>query len=321
MKVVLFEDDARGMSPLTDTTAAYELFFGDARISDIWLSRFSGFEVQFAGRWAKPSFKDDSLLLVNSLALIKEDILEKAINDFLRGAVPEGRGMVEGKRLVYAYVPREDAEAIMPFLGNLIDEQAVAAIGQKVMPIITTHTIYDELLRRNQPKVLIDTAWEFLARSLEALKAKTSSPDYLVSRSAAVRGSKIEGNAAVFGSVLVVNSAIRDSIIVGPAKIENSIIENSYVGRYTVISNARVKGLIGDLCLIAADVLGAKVGSGSSVLRPLQKDIRAGTRWGAEGESSDLVDPALKAAFKKEELAPMLSRLQWALSQQGGRPF
>ncbi len=249
-------------------------------------------------------------LLLNSLAVGTEEGFSKALDAFAKGDLPKEKGMVEGKRLVYAYISERDVKAVMPFISDWLDEQGVGAIGQKVMPIRTTHTIYDDLMKRKQPKVLIDTAWEFLAKSLDSISAQTGGNSSYVGTSVNVVGSKIENSSVALGPTRVVNSTIKNSVIAGPAVIENSFIENSYVGSYSVISNAHIKGLIGDLCVIGADVIGARVGSGSLVLKGLQKDVRTSTRWGAEGLAADELEVRLKKAFDDRGFSSSFQRLQ-----------
>ncbi len=313
MKLVLFEDVAKGMAPLNDSTPAYDLVFGTKKLRDFWSSRFSGLEVEFASRWESPLKGNDDLLLLNSLAVGTDEGFSKAIEAFAKGDVPDEKGMVEGRRLVYAYVLKQDVEAIMPFISDWLDEQDVGAIGQKVMPIRTTHTIYDDLMKRSQPKVLVDTAWEFLAKSLDAISAQTGGNGSYVGGSVDVVGSRIDSAALVAGPTRVVNSTIKSSIIAGPAIIENSFIENSYVGSHSIISNAHVKGLVGDLCVIDADVINARVGSGSLVLKELQKDVKPNTRWGAEGPGTDELMVRIKRAFSDQGLSSNVQRLQSSL--------
>ncbi|MGC8671029.1 MAG: hypothetical protein ACP5SK_04400 [Thermoprotei archaeon] len=314
MKLVLFEDAAKGMAPLNDITPTYDLVFGTKKLRDFWSSRFPELELELASRWERPSKNEDDLLLLNSLAVGVDEEFSKALDAFAKGDLPEEKGMVEGKRLVYAYVSKRDVKAVMPFISGWLDEQDVGAIGQKVMPIRTTHTVYDDLMKRNQPKILVDTAWEFLAKSLDAISAQIGGNGYYAGGSVGLIGSKIENGTVAFGPTRVVNSTIKNSIIAGPAVIENSFIENSYVGSYTIISKAHVKGLIGDLCVISADVIDARVGSGSLILKELQKDVKINARWGAEGLAPDELEVRLKSFFKDSGLASSFKRLQGSLS-------
>ncbi|WP_449461976.1 hypothetical protein PQ610_05855 [Tardisphaera miroshnichenkoae] len=314
MKLVLFEDVTKGMAPLNDITPTYELVFGTKKLRDFWSSKLPGLKVELAGRWDRPSKSDEDLFLLNSLAVGAEEGFSKTLEALAKGNLPDEKGMVEGRRLVYAYISKQDVEAVMPFIDGWLDEQDVGAIGQKVMPIRTTHTIYDDLMRRNQPKVLVDTSWEFLAKSLDAISAQNGGNSSYVARSVDVVESKIENSAVAIGPSRVVNSTIRNSIIAGPALIENSTIENSYVGSYTVISNAHIRGLIGGLCVVGADVIGAKVGSGSLVLKELQKDVKINSRWGVESSVADELQVRLKRAFSDREISSAFQRLQTSVT-------
>ncbi len=277
MRVVIFEDGSSSLWPLADIKPAYELYFGRKRVSDVLLSKFNGLKVDFLSRWSSPiEFGGDDILLYNSLALNGDTWLETALNGLVRGDWHGEMGMVEGKRLVFALVEKKYVRAVSSFLRGELDEQKVGAITQKVMPLKTTRTIYDELIKKGEGKILITFPWELLSAGLgsEGSDQVYASPDV------ALDESEIFPQSVVLGKTRVKNSRVKNSIIVGPALIEDADIEDSYIGSHVEIKNSKVSGYVGDYCTIKADVIGkVRVGTGSTVLESLEKDLPALSIW------------------------------------------
>jgi len=277
MRVVIFEAGSSSLWPLADTKPVYDLYFGSKRVSGVLLSKFNGLKVDFSSRWSpRIEFGSDDILLYNSLALNADTWLEAALNGLVRGDWHEEMGMVEGKSLVFAFVDKKYVRAVSSFLRGELDEQKVGAITQKVMPLRATRTIYDELIKKGEPKILITYPWEFLSAGLrsEGSDKVYTSPDTVLD------GSEIFPQSVVLGKTRVKNSRVKNSIIVGPALIEDADIEDSYIGSHVEIKNSKVSGYVGDYSTVKADVIGkVRVGTGSTVLEPLEKDLPALSVW------------------------------------------
>jgi len=287
MKVVLFQDSGASMRPLTDVESTYDLYFGELKVVQAISMKLGGVRVSFTVDDKPIGTIDDDVLLVNSMALGDDGWFGNAVNRILRDEWDGEKGMVEGKRLVFARVSKADVKAISPFLSGEIDEQKVGAICQKVMPIRTTHTVYDELMRKNQPRVLLNFPWEFLQAGLKDLVSRGVQGPRLA-ETVYLEASEVDENSVVLGKTALRRATVKGSIITGPAIVEDSEIINSYVGPHAVVRGAVVRGFIGDYSRIEADVKGGvRVGAGSAVLSPLEKDLPPLSSWGEEEADRD----------------------------------
>ena len=272
LRIVLFQDARELLSPVLDVVSAWDLPFGLHTVFQEVISLVPGGSAEVLR--PSQSFKPDDreVLLLNSLLLAPDPWTKDKLREIAEGGRDGEAGFVEGRRLVFALLTPEVARAVAPLIASCMNEQRVGAVGQRVMPLRTTHTVYDELYRRQQPKVLIGSPWEYVDLAVRA-------------------SGKGEGWSAVQDGVSLQDADLRSSVVMAPSIVRSASFDGSFVGPHSV----EVKGYLGGFNTVRADVRGhVRVRAGSSVLQELQKDLSALVCWPEGPDPEELAEKAYR---------------------------
>lgn len=280
LRIVLFQDARELLSPVLDVVSAWDLPFGLHTVFQEVISLVPGgsAEVLKPGQSFKPD--DHEVLLLNSLLLAPDPWTKDKLREIAEGGREGEAGFVEGRRLVFALLTPEVARAVAPFIVSWMNEQRVGAVGQRVMPLRTTHTVYDELYRRQQPKVLVGSPWEYVDLAVKA-------------------SGKEGGWSAVQDGVSLQDVDLRSSVVMAPSLLRSASLDGSFVGPHSVVEGTgrrvEVKGYLGGFNTVRADVHGhVRVRAGSSVLQELQKDLSALVCWPEGPDPEELAQKAYR---------------------------